>query len=50
MLTICLPLCVSELCAKKFEICVNLCFGNILKLKVTKGELIILIHLEMADG
>ena len=40
---------VSQICAKKFEIWVNLFFGNILKLKVTKGELIISINLEMAD-
>ena len=49
MLTICLRPRVSLICAKKFEIWVNLCFGNILKLKVTKGELIISIHVEMAD-
>ena len=49
MLTTCLRPRVSLICAKKFEISVNLCFGNILKLKVTKGELIISIHVEMAD-
>ena len=49
MLTTCLRLRVSLICAKKFEIWVNLCFGNILKLKVTKGELIISIQVEMRD-
>ena len=50
MLTSCLQTRVSQICAKKFKNWVHLCFGNVLKLKVTKGELIISIHLEMADG
>ena len=50
MLTSCLQTRVSQICAKKFKNWVRLCFGNVLKLKVTKGELIISIHLEMADG
>ena len=50
ILTSCLQTPVSQICAKKFKNWVRLCFGNVLKLKVTKGELIISIHLEMADG
>ena len=41
---------VSQICAKKFKNWVRLCFGNVLKLKVTKGELITSINLEMANG
>ena len=41
---------IAEICAKKLENWVHLCFGKVLKSKVTKGELIISIHLEMADG
>ena len=49
MLTSCLLTRVSQICAKKFKNWVRLCFGNVLKLKVTKGELIISNHVEMAD-
>ena len=49
MLTTCLWKQVSQICAKKFQIWVYLCFGNVLKLKVTKGELIISNGLEMPD-
>ena len=50
MVTSCLQMHVSQICAKKFKNWICLCFGNVLKLKVTKGELIISIHLEMAVG
>ena len=40
---------VSQICAKKFNNWVRLCFGNVLKLKVTKGELFISNRIEMAD-
>ena len=49
MLTICLYPDISQICAKKFQNWVYLCFGKVLKLKVTKGELIISNGLEMAD-
>ena len=49
MLTTCLHLLISQICAKKFQNRVRLCFGGVLKLKVTKGELIISKSLKMAD-
>ena len=49
MLTTCLCLQISQNCAKKFQNWVYLCFGEVLKLKVSKGELIISNGLEMAD-
>ena len=48
-MTSCLQMHVSQICAKRFQNWVCLCFGNVLKLKVTKGELIISNHVEMAD-
>ena len=50
MLTICLRSQISQICARKFQNWVYLCFGKVLKLKVTKGELIISNGLEMADA
>ena len=50
MLTTCLRQHIFQICANKFQNCVYLCFGKVLKLKVTKGELIILNGLEMADA
>ena len=50
MLTICLRSQISQICTRKFQNWVYLCFGKVLKLKVTKGELIILNGLEMADA
>ena len=41
MLTTCLCLLISQICAKKFQNWVHLCFGEVLKLKLIKGELII---------
>ena len=49
LLTWCLQSQIFQICAKKFKNWVALCFGNVLKLKVTKGELDISIRLEMAD-
>ena len=49
MLTTCLQRPISQICAKKIQNWVYLCFGKVLKLKVTKGELIIFNGLEMAD-
>ena len=49
MLTNCLCLHISQICAKKFQNFVHLCFGKVLKLEVTKGELIISNGLEMVD-
>ena len=49
MLTTCLQRPISQICAKKIQNWVYLCFGKVLKLKVTKGELIISNGLEMAD-
>ena len=49
VLTSCLQTPVSQICAKKFNNWVRLCFGNVLKLKVTKGELFISNRIEMAD-
>ena len=49
MLTSCLQTRVSQICTKKFKNWVCLCFGNVLKLKVTKGELVISNRVEMAD-
>ena len=49
MLTICLRSQISQICTRKFQNWVYLCFGKVLKLKVTKGELIISNHLEMPD-
>ena len=49
MLTICLRSQISQICTRKFQNWVYLCFGKVLKLKVTKGELIISNGLEMAD-
>ena len=37
-------------CAKKFENWVDLCSGKVLKLKVTKREIILWNHLEMVNG
>ena len=50
ILTTCLRLHFSQICAKKFQNWVYLCFRGVLKLKVTKGELIISNGLEMADA
>ena len=50
MLTTCLRPHISQICAKKFQNRVHLCFGKVLKLRVTKGELIISNRLEMADN
>ena len=50
ILTTCLRSHFSQICAKKFQNWVYLCFGEVLKLKVTKGELIISNGLEMADA
>ena len=50
MLTICLRSQISQICTRKFQNWVYLCFGKVLKLKVTKGELIISNGLEMADA
>ena len=49
MLTTCLQRPISQICAKKIQNWVYLCFRKVLKLKVTKGELIISNGLEMAD-
>ena len=49
LLTWCLQSQIFQICAKKFKNWVALCFGNVLKLKVTKGKLDISIWLEMAD-
>ena len=49
-LTWCLQLQIFQICAKKFKNWVPLCFWNVLKLKVTKGELDISIRLEMAEA
>ena len=40
---------ISQNCSNDFQIWVALSFWNVLKIKVTKGELIISNHLEMAD-
>ena len=49
MLTTCVCPPISQICVKKFQNWVHLCFGEVLKLKVSKGELIISNGLEMAD-
>ena len=49
MLTTCLCWHISKICAKIFQNWVYLCFWKVLKLKVTKGKLIISKGLEMAD-
>ena len=49
MMTTCLQRPISQICAKKIQNWVYLCFRKVLKLKVTKGELIISNGLEMAD-
>ena len=49
MLTTCLCSHISQNCAIKFQNWVYLCLGGVLKLKVSKGELIISNGLEMAD-
>ena len=49
LLTWCLQSQIFQICAKKFKNWVALCFGNVLKLKVTKGELVISNRVEMAD-
>ena len=49
MLTTCLQRPIFQICAKKIQNWVYLCFEKVLKLKVTKGELIISNGLEMAD-
>ena len=49
MLTTCLRQHIFQICANKFQNCVYLCFGKVLKLKFTKGDLIISNGLEMAD-
>ena len=48
-LTSCLRLQIFQICEKKFQNWVALFFGKVLKIKVTKGELIISNHVEMAD-
>ena len=47
MLTICLCPLISQICVKKFQNWVHLCFGEVLKLKLIKGEVIISKGLEM---
>ena len=49
MLTTCLRLHISQICAKIFQNWVYLCFGEVLNLKVSKGEIIISNALEIAD-
>ena len=49
MLTTCHCLLIFQICVKKFQNWVHLCFGEVLKLKLSKGELIISNSLEMAD-
>ena len=49
LLTWCLQSQIFQICAKKFENWVDLCSGKVLKLKVTKRELIISNHLEMVN-
>ena len=49
ILTTSLWLYFSQICAKEFQNWVNLCFGRVLKSKVTKGELVISNGVEMAD-
>ena len=49
MLTTWLRSQISQNCAKKFQNWVYLCFGEVLKLKVSKGELIISNGLEIVD-
>ena len=49
MLTTCLQLHISQICAKRIKNRVDPCFGKVLKSKVTKVELIISIQLEIAD-
>ena len=49
MLTSCLCLLISQICAKEFQNWVHLCVGEVLKLKLIKGEVIISNGLEMAD-
>ena len=49
ILTSCLWLQLFQISGKKFQNSVSLCLGKVLKIKVTKGELIILNHVEMAD-
>ena len=41
---------ISQICTKKFQNWVYLCFRKVLKLKVTKRELIISNHLEIMDN
>ena len=49
MLTTCRRQHIFQICANKFQNWVYLCFGKVLKLKATKGELIISNNgLEMA--
>ena len=50
MVTTCLHSQISQICEKKIQNRVYQCFGKVLKLKVTKGELIISNGLEMADA
>ena len=47
--TSCLRLQIFQICETKLQNWVALYFGKVLKIKVTKGELIISNHLEMAD-
>ena len=48
-LTSCLRLQIFQICGKNFQNWVALFFGKVLKIKVTKGELIISNHVETAD-
>ena len=49
ILTSCLQFQIFQIFGKKFQNQVALCFGRVLKIKVTKGELVISNHIEMAD-
>ena len=49
MLTTCLQMRISQICAIKIKNGVRLCFGKVLKSKVTKGEIFDFIQLEMVD-
>ena len=49
ILTSCLWLQIFQISGKKFQNWVALCFGRVLKIKVTKGELVISNCIEMAD-
>ena len=49
ILTSWLRLQIFQICGKDFQNWVALFFGKVLKIKVTKGELVISIRIEMAD-